>query len=139
MLPKTHFILALIFSGALFFLDLANWWQTLVILASAVLIDVDHWFVYVIKHKDLSVKRAYKWFYSFYERGIIRRFFCIFHTIESYILVALLAWRFEFFLYVFIGMVFHLILDVIKAIDDQMYTREISTIYYLLKKLKKIK
>ena len=131
MLPKTHFFLALLFSILLYALGLATPLQALTVLAAGVLIDVDHWLVYAIKKKDLSIKRAYRWFYQFYKKNVNKGFLCIFHTIEAFILVALLSIKFQFFLFVLIGMAFHNALDIAESIHRGFYGRPISLICFL--------
>lgn len=133
MLPKTHIILSVLFVLIIFFLKIVNWWQGLIVFAAAVLIDVDHWLLYVKKKKDFSVKRAYKWFYQFYINKTRKVFLFIFHTIESFIVVIILSIFFPIFLYVLIGMSFHILLDFLQAYDEDFYGKRWSLIYSLIK------
>ena len=101
---KDHIIAAIIFSAALF--PIFKWF-TLIILLSAVLIDGDHYLWYIIFRKKWSFKKAY-----YYRRdGTFHDLLDIAHTIEFWILIAILAIFFNFFFLVLVGITFHFILD----------------------------
>lgn len=134
MLPKTHLILTAIFSLLLLALGWATPLQAAIVLAAGVLIDTDHWFVYLFKKKDPSITRAYKWFYGFYERKEKRKFLEIFHTAEFFILIFLLSLKFHFFFFMLLGMLFHEVLDLIEAAQMRFYGKQVSLIYGLLDK-----
>ena len=134
MLPLTHIILSLILAALLKYLSSLTSIQILVILLSAVLIDVDHWFVYISKKKDLSITRSYNWFVAISKLKNPPRFLCIFHTIEFFILIAILSLNYIFFQLVLIGMAFHVALDIIGSFKEGRYGKEISIIYALLRK-----
>ena len=133
MLPKTHFILTLLLSLILYALSFATPLQAAIILAAGVLIDVDHWLIYAIKRKDLSIRKAYKWFYGFNERKEHKRFLYIFHTFESFLIILLIGLKFTIFLWVFLGMAFHLLMDFIEAIKLKHYGKYPSIILRIMK------
>ena len=57
----------------------------------------------------------------------------IFHSIEFMIFIGILSFYFNFFLFIFIGMLFHSILDIIDLINrDMLKAREFSLIRYLI-------
>jgi len=135
MLPKTHFFVGLVFVIVLFILKLVTPFQALIILSAAFFIDVDHWLNYVWNKKDLSLKRAYAANYKVYLNKKSKAYFHIFHTIESYLLIGVLAVYFSFFYYVFIGMLFHIAFDFFHdACYKGFYGRRVSLIYSLISK-----
>ena len=103
---KDHIIAAVIFSAAL---SPIFRWYTLVILLSAILIDADHYLWYIIFRKKWSLKKAY------YHRrdGTFHDLLDIAHTIEFWILIAILSIFSKFFFLVLVGITFHFILDFI--------------------------
>ena len=133
MLPKTHFWATLALGITTTFFDFTSLLQAVAILFGGVLIDTDHYLLYAMKKNDLSLRRAYKWFYAMYLRREKRRFLYIFHAIESFIVVFALGFIHSIFFYIFAGMVFHLILDIIQAAQHKHYAKYISIIYYLTK------
>ena len=63
MLPKHHIIIGFLFSAFLFYsFPQLNLFGCFIIFLSTFLIDVDHYLYYVFLKKDLSLKRAYRWF-----------------------------------------------------------------------------
>jgi len=92
------------------------------ILLSSILIDVDHYFFYVIKKKDWNPKKAYEWFDEKMEKALVsnscenRVFFSEFyllHGLEFLIILFILSFIFPFFLFIFVGASFHLLSDII--------------------------
>ena len=127
MLPKAHTILGFIFSIlALLIFPKIGLLGFIIIWAASVLIDVDHYLYYVFVKKDLSLKRAYKWFKSmmdemlktpYKERIKIKDNMIFFlHGIESLVIFGLLSFTHKIFLYIWIGFLFHHFLDFINAL-----------------------
>lgn len=151
MFPKWHIILGFIFSGLLYYLfPQIGILEASIIFLASFLIDVDHYIYYVFLKKDFSLKRAYNWFVENIkkypliqkkERESILFAICIFHTIESLILILFLSYLFHPFIFVFIGFLFHRILDDLNAIYDHGLHHDFSLIYKLLKlkKLEKVR
>jgi len=110
---------------------------------SSFLIDFDHYLVAAFKSKRWSLNHAFHYHRlqdkkekEEYRKKIFRKGdFHIFHTLEFHILIAILGYFWTPFFYVFIGMMFHSLLDVVSLIrDDRMYRREFFLTSYLLKK-----
>lgn len=139
MLPRWH-----IFYGALFtalialtapnvgILNLA-----LIFLASF-LIDFDHYVNAVRKTGKLSLKCAFDYHaeegkkqHKEKKKGIRRRGdFHLFHTVEFHALIAIIGIFWSPFFFIFIGMMFHSLLDVYSLMrEDFLYRRE----YFLTK------
>lgn len=144
MLPKHHILLGTIFAAALFLIfpkiDLIGF---LLIIASTVLMDIDHYVYYVFKKRDLSLKNAYKWFIqkrkkylalSRKKRNEIYTEAHFLHGIEALLILFVLGvYVSKYFLYILIGFAFHLFLDIIyqRKIHDRL--DRISLIYDFLK------
>ena len=139
MLPRWHIFLGAIFTGIIFLVAPDVGWVNLVLVfLASFLIDFDHYVNAVKKtgkfdlmcafdYHEEEGKRAHK------ERtkGIRRSGdFHLFHTVEFHALVAIIGIFFAPFFFIFIGMVFHSLLDVYSMMrDDFLYRRE----YFLTK------
>lgn len=124
MLPKTHLILGLVFSLIILklfppigFLGFFTIWL------ASFLIDIDHYAFYSFYKKDFNPKHASKWFYEknkYYlslprkERKKAITAPCLFHGIEIIIVLLILAYFFNLFLFILLGFLFHEILDLIN-------------------------
>jgi hypothetical protein len=127
MYPKYHVILGLLFSlVVLYFFPGISLMQASIIFFSSFLIDVDHYIDYAFRKKDFGIgglRRAYRWHINAVKkiralprasRNKIYTCICFLHGIEILALLAL--WGFlvsEIFLLIFIGFIFHLMLDLI--------------------------
>src|SRR3989344_2004772 len=113
------------------------------IFLSLILIDVDHYLYYVYKEKNISLRKSYHWFVKMEKKlnslpkkqrdnaygGIL-----ILHGTEVLMLL-LLAYFFisKFFLFIFLGFSFHLCLDIIYFLKNNMRVDKISFFYDFLK------
>jgi hypothetical protein len=124
MLPKYHIIYGLIFAAIvfLFFPDIGLIGFTLIFLSSF-LIDVDHYLFYAFTHKDRSLKNAREWFMKKRDKALklskkdrrqILQIPCIFHGIETVLILIFLSLFFPIFIYILIGLIFHQILDLLS-------------------------
>ena len=144
MHPSKHFIFGLIFAGFLYFIfPKINFIGFLIIIFSTFLIDVDHYLYYVYKKKDLSLKNAYKWFVAnkkkflslpWKQRNKFQTGFCFLHGIEV-LFILLILWIFisKYFLFVFTGFAFHLLLDSIHQTTYWDRISKVSLVYDYLK------
>lgn len=123
MLPRYHILLGAIFTIVLYFLvpGVSLFYLGLVFLSSF-LIDFDHYINAVKKNKSLSFGRSFEYYKDLGIRekkeinaGIRRKSdFHLFHTIEFHALIGILGIFWIGFYYVFIGMIFHSLLDVLS-------------------------
>lgn len=124
MFPYQHFIFGILFVGGLFFIYPSISLMGLgIILASSVLIDVDHYIYYAYKKKDLNFFRIRKWLtinlkqsflLSREERNKFDFGIMFLHGFEFLFILLLLGFLVsKYFFFVFIGFGFHLILDVL--------------------------
>lgn len=128
MLPKTHTILGFVVSLVLFIIFPITWWQAGIIFLSSVLIDIDHYLLYVKKNKDWSLKRAYIFFIkksnkwkklSKLQKEKYKHEIIFFHGIEFIIILVLLIFLSNLFLFILIGILIHLALDFIDLIKKE--------------------
>ncbi len=112
---------------------------------SVILIDIDHIIQYVDDTKNLNPKGFFLYF-NFLDsyirnRTIDKDYLCInlFHTIECYLLLLLLAGSFPVLYYVLFGFLFHQLFDLITQIKYKIpQFRAFSIIEYFIRKKNKI-
>ena len=136
MLPKFHLIFGLILSIIIFLIfPEIGYLGLIIILMSSVLIDVDHYLFYAFTKKDLSLKNAHSWFIeknkeamklSRKERLKINQIPCIFHGIETIIVIILLSFISKIFFYILIGLLFHQLLDFIWILSHNFSLKHLS-------------
>ncbi len=147
MLPKWHLLFALIASVPL--LPILSW-KALIFLAAAVLIDFDHYIIYVAKKKDVNLKRGYTFLKKLEEKqrkpnfnNRYTFFLCIFHTYEFLLVIFVLSFIYNPLFAVFTGFIFHLMIDFIHAKMDfkedylAVFLKNLSFMYYLFSRNKK--
>ena len=145
MLPRYHVLYGAIFT-LLFWIIAPN--APLLYLAilflSSFLIDFDHYVVAFIKNNHWGLKKAFDYHKNIekienkeYGRGIKRRGdFHLFHTIEFHFLIGFIGMFYALFFYIFIGMVFHSLLDVFDMLKSRrLYRREYFFFNWLRKKV----
>ena len=136
MLPKTHFILGLIFAGILFFLFKITFFDSFLILFSSVFIDVDHYVLYGIRKKDWNLNHSYKWHKDLdsLPKESLKPYMHLLHSVEFLVFIGILSFYFNLFLFIFLGLIFHSTLDLISmTYDNALQFREFSFIRYLLR------
>ena len=119
MLPKFHFLHGLLISLILFPSFKGH---ILIFLAATVLIDFDHYLIYAVKKKDLSLENAYIFLKKLEEKqknpgfkGRYTFFLCVFHTFEFLLILSIFAFFNKFLFFIFLGFIFHLSLDIIST------------------------
>jgi hypothetical protein len=131
-----------------FFIFIFNFTILFVIFLSTVFIDIDHYIFYIYKTKNFSLKNSYEWYskrkvYYFnlpiYKRRKLKKEVFLFHGLEFWALIILLSAFYNLFLYVFIGLLFHMILDYIELIrhKELFYYKFSQIINYIDNKDKK--
>jgi len=135
MLPKWHFLAALILS--IFLFPIVQF-KILIFILVAVFIDVDHYLLYIYRKKDFNLIRAYSFFI---EKGKLFRktrkydrkySLCVFHTIEFLILLIILIPTSSFFQIAMLGYSLHMIQDILSQIFMNSFnTRNYSIVGYI--------
>ncbi len=144
MLPKYHILFGFLFSLILYlifpFLELNGF---LIIFASSVLIDADVYLNYVFTKRDFSLINAIKYWSEKRRKGIllskkqklkIQPLIRILHGIEILLILFLLGiFINKLFLFIFIGFLFHLFLDVLEQIYYGFGMAKVSIVYDFIK------
>lgn len=81
----------------------------------SVLIDVDHYFLYIQRTKRFDIRGMFHWFEELWkiERNIPYVGLCLFHTIDFFLFVAILIPFFPFLSSLLAGLLFHFAIDLI--------------------------
>ena len=144
MLPHKHLILGIVFVAVLFLLfPSIGFLGAGIILASSVLIDIDHYIYYIHKTKNLNPMKAYHWYLGHHEKckkipkekkkGIHFGTYFL-HGIETLlILLTLGSFVSPIFYFILIGFTFHLVTDLSFEIIKHNEYNKISVIYAFLK------
>ena len=146
MLPRWHIIFGAIFTLVIFIASpKINLIHLALLFLSTFLIDFDHYLCSVLKTKKLGLFHSFAYHDEMKkqaikdrEKGIRERGdFHIFHTVEFHILVGLLSFYWIGFFFIFIGMIFHSLLDIASILyEDFMYQREFFFVVWLWRRLR---
>ena len=144
MYPKWHILLGIVFTLLIWYLvpQIQLIYLGLMFLSSF-LIDFDHYVCAVKKTGKLSLRNAFDYHKKLLLKqkkeiatGVRKKFcdFHLFHTIEFHVLVGLLSFIWIGFFYVFVGMIFHSLLDIVSmTYEGSLHARE----YFFFSWLKK--
>ncbi|MBR9706752.1 hypothetical protein GOV14_06975 [Candidatus Pacearchaeota archaeon] len=121
MLPKKHFIIGIILSVAIYTIfPFIGFFNTLIIFLSSVFIDFDHYLLYIFRKKNISPFRFWSWSIKTIKmlkkmppakRKKFKKPLFIFHVIEFWILLGVLSFFWNFFIFVLLGIAIHMIAD----------------------------
>ena len=148
MFPKTHVIVGIIASLAIFIL-----WPSIslfnlgIIFLSSVLIDFDHYLYFIWTKSDFSLAHAYRWFVAKNklmfslpenERKKYKHVILLFHGIEFWLLIFLLSFLDKIFIWVLAGLAIHMFVDFAGVLyyKEPLYTK-FSQIYVYLSNMSK--
>ncbi len=147
MLPKWHVLFGAIFSFLIWLIFPSVRGYASVIFFASFLIDFDHYFIYVYRKKDLNLKKAYIYFLKLKlkinnllkQRKNVKAPLCLFHTVEFLLLILILSFVNEFVFFIFIGFLFHSLLDIMYLYYEfnTFHPRSFSFILYLINRNKK--
>lgn len=144
MLPKWHVLLGIIFTAIIWiFSPQISAIYLILIFASSVLMDFDHYAISVLKTGKISLFNSFDYHKKQGEiedkeikKGLKKKGdFHIFHTVEFHLLVGMLILLWAGFFYIFIGMIFHSMLDLISLIHaGKVHRREYSLISWMIRR-----
>ena len=148
MLPKYHIIMGAIVSLAIYLIFQITFPQLTIIFLSSFLIDIDHYFLYIFRKKDFSLINAIKYFKERRKKWLsmkpekrknYKRAIFIFHGIEFWLLLIIIANYINLIWFVLIGIFIHMVLDYIDLIyvNDYLYTKFSQLYVYYTNKRKK--
>ena len=108
MYVHKHVILGFLFSLVIYpFIG----YNSLIVFLSSFLIDFDHYLYYFYKTGSLNLWKAVDYFLK-KERRVIM----IFHTTEFLTLIFILSFFWYWFIYILLGISFHLVLDIYHSL-----------------------
>jgi len=140
---KHHILIGLIGSILISYIFDLTYIEWLIIFASSILIDIDHYFWYMNETKTINPFKAIKWYidhqkYSIWkklskeEKSKYKRGFYAFHGIEFWLILILLSFWNITFLFILIGIMLHIVPDVSYLIwKEESPLQKISQIYVL--------
>ncbi|PIN87194.1 hypothetical protein COV19_00900 [Candidatus Woesearchaeota archaeon CG10_big_fil_rev_8_21_14_0_10_44_13] len=109
--------------------------MALLVFVGGFFIDMDHYFYYIMKTKDLNLKKAY----HFCENKTYSDVFCIFHHFEFIAILFLIGFFSSYVMLVSIGASVHFAMDIIHIAVSRRISREISDMSWIARLVKKIK
>lgn len=146
MLPRWHILFSAIFSILVYLsAPQINLFYVALLFLSSFLIDFDHYLCSVFKTKKIGIFHSFAYHKEMQRKERIERDkgikergdFHLFHTVEFNILVGLLGFVWIGFFYVFLGMIFHSLLDTYSLLYEKlMYRREFFLTAWLYRKIK---
>ncbi len=124
MLFFQHLFVSILPFLVIFYFDIVG---AFIFLAVNLILDFDHYLAYVLRFKKF--KGSYEYFTSI--RGVCEDFF-IFHSVEFILLVFVLSYYFDYLLYVFLGLLVHVLSDVYDS-----KKRKVDRYFLLVKWIRK--
>ncbi len=147
MHTKWHILFGFVFSFLIALLFNFSMIEAIVIFLSSVLIDIDHFLRFVFLKKSINPVRFWNWsiekskkyrLLSYDEKIKYKLPIFIFHGIEFWLLIAILAFFNKIFLLVLIGIAIHLPLDFYEIIKTKCPAyAKLSQIYLVITNRKK--
>jgi hypothetical protein len=140
MLPSSHIILGIIFSTVLLLSGIPLW-QALIIFSAAVLIDADHYLIYVRRKGDWNLRNSFNYFTDlgkkYKDAKNIKAPFAILHSVEILGVIGLISIYSRFFLLILVGFLFHCLVDALDMLlKGKLFAREHSLFLYLKRRKK---
>lgn len=132
-----HIIVGIIVSFLLYPIYGLN---VLIILISNILIDVDHYLWYIFRIKKYNLINAFNFYKDRKLRKKYGRILHIFHTSEILAILIILSFYNKFFFLILMGVVIHLILDVIYEFKMYIKNNDVriwSFLEFLIIKIKR--
>lgn len=130
---KTHILQGIVLSPIAYYLtDIKS---AIIFLASFIFIDIDHYFLYVYRHREIGINKMFKYFDDLLETRKNAYELCVFHTVEFFLLLfALGYWRKEFWV-ILAAFFIHFLFDIYYLYKrDALFIKAFSIIDYFIKK-----
>ncbi len=144
MLPKYHALVGLFFCAFLVLIAIQNTITTqflaflAVVWLTNLLIDVDHYIIFVYRTHNISLRKAYKFFYDLLKQERKKPpknyYLCVFHTIEFvaalfFVYFLTQHWVVEALL---VGVLLHIFTDLIAAVYEQRIYKNTIILFSLI-------
>ncbi|MCP4369900.1 MAG: hypothetical protein GY797_17560 [Deltaproteobacteria bacterium] len=119
------------------------WWNITQIAwfaLGSILIDFDHYLLYILRFKKFDIRGMFYYFNEWLPKNIGAIKYggvCIFHTIEFYIITGIFSIYIPSMIYVLYGLLFHFVLDSISLYRNKcLFTRAFSIVEHFLRSKK---
>ena len=126
MLIQYHFFVGLIVSLILYPIYGLN---VLIIFFANLLLDVDHYILYIFKFKSFDMIKAHDYFFN--EE---KPFLLFFHTVEFLLVLLFFSFYFRLAFFALIGLIIHLLLDIYEEMREKYIGRFPSIVWWYLRK-----
>ena len=127
MYTSKHAIVTFFICIPLFFVY--RWW-VLLIFASAILIDVDHYMTYIIRFKKFNLKEAYWYFRNISKYKNNKKILLLFHTWEFLAALLIAGFFYQIIWYIFLGFFTHILEDIYDYYTkNKVYRRRLSLFF----------
>jgi len=123
MLPLWHVVFGLIICISIYLIFPITLFEVFVIfISSTILVDLDHYFRYIIIKKSVNPFKFWNWYMqerraykklSLEQKRKCKKPLFIFHNIEFWILVFILCFLHNIFMFVLIGTAIHMFIDLL--------------------------
>ena len=143
MLPKYHALIGFVFAFSLVFFSNISLTAGIIIFLSSILIDIDHYFRYFIKTKNLNPIKFWNWSLEKtrawckikkQDRENYQKPIFIFHGIEFFLLIFILSLYSKLFFLILLGISLHFVLDFIyMAYYKIPFYEKLSPIYVFIR------
>ncbi len=148
MLPKWHLLFGFVFAYILIYFFQFSLLAGTIVFLSSILIDIDHYLRYVYLEKDLSPIKFWNWSMqrkkrweklSKKEKSKYKYPQFFLHGIEFWVIIFLLSFNHQIFLWMLIGIIFHMFFDISDLIYKKIPSHvKLSQVYnYITNKTKK--
>jgi hypothetical protein len=126
MLPKWHVLFGALFSLFLFFSFDIGWIASVIVFLSSVFIDIDHYALYVLQERKIHPIGFWDWSmkkhlmlktFSREEEKLHKESHYVLHGIEILLILVVLTFISEFFLWIFLGFGIHFLPDVLDVVN----------------------
>ena len=148
MHPKHHILLGAITTFLIFLISGINSLEASIIFLASFLIDIDHYLIYIISSKNISLKKARNYFFNWRKKWLempikkredYKRPILFLHGIEFVLLLIILGIFNNLFLFILIGITMHLFFDYmdILIVQEPLYCKFSQVYVHMTNKRKK--
>jgi len=146
MLMRWHILFGFVISCILVHFFKFSPLAGIIIFLSSILIDLDHLFWYAYDLKTFNILRAFKDYNSPKARKLLskckntkrlKKGVYIFHDVFFWTILLTLSFFFQLFLWIFIGIIIHILADLIQLKKEKQSLMSKISIFYTINKNKK--
>lgn len=136
MMPKWHVLYSFVLTYLLVYFFHISFLSASLIFLSAIFIDLDHYFSFILKQKKFHPKKFWNWtiqrkkeWEKIEDKNLYKYPLFVFHGFECLAILAILSFLNLFFFWIFIGFAFHIFLDLLHLLYREEKLHKISQIH----------